>query len=333
MSVQFLASAADLIRQNGSGRVFFKPVGGNGYVDLGDVDDLSANYSEETSSLNSNRTAAKAKVRETTESTDLTMAATCRELPEFNVAAAFRGDDFQDANQAEGYRALAEFAGLADDMYVDLGHRDPFVLKLHHGAVSGGPFEVGETVTGGTSSATGVVAWQESGFLELVNISGDFEAGEEITGGTSMATVTATSVERVDDVVVVDSATPTTRYVQGVDYDLEPEVAMLRQKSGGSIAAAPFVAYNHPALVGRYTNLLAGTKREGAFRFISDAGDSGPRFQLDLWRVPMTLNGDVPFIGTGGALTSFPFSFTALADDTRPLAERYGRITMLKPAA
>jgi len=60
-------------------------------------------------------------------------------------------------------------------------------MKLAHGAVTGGPFQVGETVTGGTSSATGVVTQVEAAYLMIKTVTGDFQNGETITGGTSSA--------------------------------------------------------------------------------------------------------------------------------------------------
>lgn len=55
-----------------------------------------------------------------------------------------------------------------------------------------GDFEYGETVTGGTSSATGVVLfWDDSNSELIVAVtSGTFEDAETITGGTSSATAT-----------------------------------------------------------------------------------------------------------------------------------------------
>lgn len=55
-----------------------------------------------------------------------------------------------------------------------------------------GTFTVGETVTGGTSSATGTVLFVGNGFL-LVTPSGTFQAAETITGGSSSATATVTA--------------------------------------------------------------------------------------------------------------------------------------------
>lgn len=56
-----------------------------------------------------------------------------------------------------------------------------------------GTFTVGETVTGGTSSATGVVVWNANNeALSLSTVSGTFAAAETVTGGTSGATATVT---------------------------------------------------------------------------------------------------------------------------------------------
>lgn len=64
------------------------------------------------------------------------------------------------------------------------------------GAITGGPFEHGEVVTGGTSSATGrVIGTTENGVtsLYMVVTSGTFQSGEVLTGGTSSATATTSS--------------------------------------------------------------------------------------------------------------------------------------------
>lgn len=55
-------------------------------------------------------------------------------------------------------------------------------------------FTVGETVTGGSSGATGVVVIDSNGeFLLISGGSGTFTAGETITGGTSASTATVTT--------------------------------------------------------------------------------------------------------------------------------------------
>jgi hypothetical protein len=62
-----------------------------------------------------------------------------------------------------------------------------------HGAVTGGPFQVGETITGGTSGTIGTVTIVGVGSLTYGVNHNDFTDGETITGGTSGATTTVTS--------------------------------------------------------------------------------------------------------------------------------------------
>jgi hypothetical protein len=69
--------------------------------------------------------------------------------------------------------------------------------KIGIGAITGGPFEHGETVTGGTSNATGrVIGRTATGatHLEIVVLTGTFQSAEVLTGGTSAATATTSSV-------------------------------------------------------------------------------------------------------------------------------------------
>jgi hypothetical protein len=81
----------------------------------------------------------------------------------------------------------------ADDAEVYLVRRNehPTVTmhpgtKLEHGAVTGTGFVIGETVTGGTSARTGVVAYIGSGFLYVVGeVGASAWDTETITGGTS----------------------------------------------------------------------------------------------------------------------------------------------------
>lgn len=65
--------------------------------------------------------------------------------------------------------------------------------KITIGAVTTGPFVHGETITGGTSLATGrVVVDTATGTttLYLVVLTGTFQSGDVLTGGTSGATAT-----------------------------------------------------------------------------------------------------------------------------------------------
>jgi len=76
-----------------------------------------------------------------------------------------------------------------------------------------GTFTVGETITGGTSAATGAVlrfaqaTAGENGFIEYEDTAGTFTAGELVTGGTSAATATTLTpvgiINPMHDVAIV----------------------------------------------------------------------------------------------------------------------------------
>ena len=69
--------------------------------------------------------------------------------------------------------------------------------SMNIGAITNGPFQHGETITGGTSAAKGrVVIATANGAIAIlfVVVSGTFVSGEVITGGTSTATATTSSV-------------------------------------------------------------------------------------------------------------------------------------------
>ncbi len=70
--------------------------------------------------------------------------------------------------------------------------------SINIGAITNGPFQHGETVTGGTSGATGRVIIKTTtgaSALYLVVLTGTFASGEVLTGGTSGATTTTSSTK------------------------------------------------------------------------------------------------------------------------------------------
>jgi hypothetical protein len=65
---------------------------------------------------------------------------------------------------------------------------------ITHGAVTNGPFENFETVTGSLSGATATVLLDASGTMTLGNIDGTFQNPETLTGSSSGATTTTSSL-------------------------------------------------------------------------------------------------------------------------------------------
>jgi hypothetical protein len=95
-------------------------------------------------------------------------------------------------NEASGYRfdydatnfKLKVRQGAAEEELIAAITRN----RLYIGAVTNGPYVVGETITGGTSGATAVVRVVGSGFLDVDTVVGTFQNAETLTGGTSGAT-------------------------------------------------------------------------------------------------------------------------------------------------
>lgn len=99
-------------------------------------------------------------------------------------------------------------------------------------AISGtaGAFTVGETVTGGTSSATGVVYKVTSTEMVVHTVSGTFQTAETITGGTSSATATTGSALTEDGLkmrVALTAANTVALTVSDQDYEIEVDLASL----------------------------------------------------------------------------------------------------------
>ena len=102
-----------------------------------------------------------------------------------------------------------------------------------------GTFEYGETITGGTSSATARIAFVEDDKLFVYEVVGTFGAAETITGGTSGATATTDgaattgntttwlSLARVRDTFTLNRSRPVTEITDfdSLEYDFADKIA------------------------------------------------------------------------------------------------------------
>jgi hypothetical protein len=304
-------------------------VGGSSTREFGELDGFSFNQSVSTTPVKSNRTAAKATLFEVEDERSATLSFGLREMTADHLKMNLLGTDLVDiAQEASSLDALA--VTLVSDEFIDLGKFDLFTTKISHGSVTGGPFVAGEEITGGTSAATGKVAWVGEGFIVLIDISGTFVAAEVLTGGTSAATASATSVKKENDIVLTDEA-GAIRYALGIDYSIDIHYGYLRWLSGGAIAAAAAkVSADHPVVTGQEFHGLSQSLITRKIIFVTDRSDRGPRKRYTYHKVQMNMDGDMPLIGDGE--TVLKVTGTVLMDDTQPSGEEYYKVEVIDNA-
>lgn len=324
-----LATSTDNIRYNGTGRAFVATVAStHPGTDLGELESLTFNVTVSTEKLKSTRNAARATLLEVETEREATITFGLREQSQLNLQMALLGGDINTLNQSASYVAQTAKT-LVDDSYIDLGHLDVFSTKLTHGSISGGgAFTIAETVTGGTSSATGKVGYSAAGFCEVYNCAGTFVAGEVITGGTSAKTATLSGVETLEDAIVTN-ADQTVRYAQGTDYSIDPDYGYIRELSATSTIAshAVEVSYDYPAVSKEYIWANSASSVQKKFVFVTDPSDQGPRQRWTFHKVQINLSGDMSLIGEQQSVLECQGS--VLADTTQPSGQEYYRVEMM----
>lgn len=318
-----LASSPNNIRFNGTGRAYVGEVAGSSFNDLGELEGLSYQASTSTTKLKSTRNAARATILEVPNETEASVSFGMREVTEENLKMALLGSAVNSDNQAASnvYQTTKTWAA---DLYLDLGHMNVFSTKVSHGTVTNGPFAVGDTVTGGTSSASGKVAYAGANFVELVQVSGNFATGETLTATTKTATVTG--VEKLEDVVITAS-TGTTRRVQGTDYTIDPDYGYVRKLSTGAVADTDKISYDYEAVDRKYFYGLSSGSVTKKLIFVADKDDPGPRQRWTFHKVQINLNGDFPLIGEGAQILQV--TGTVLADTTQPSGQEYYKLEIM----
>lgn len=324
-----LATSTDNIRYNGTGRAYVATVGDTDPgVDLGELENLDFSIKVTTEKLKSTRNAARAAILEVETEREATLSFGLREQSEENMLMALLGTALNTSNQTAGYVAQSAKT-LVDDSYIDLGHLSVFLTKLSHGSISGGgTFTVAETVTGGTSNATGKIGYSAAGYCELYNVSGTFVSGETITGGTSSKTAVLSGVETLEDVIVTNSD-QTVRYTQGTDYSLDPDAGYIREIAETStiVSHAVDVSYDYETVAREYVWGMSAGSVTKKFTFISDKDDQGPWQRWTFHKVQINLNGDINLIGEKNAVLNITGS--VLADTTQPSGQEYYKVEML----
>lgn len=309
----------------GKGRVYFKPSGGAGYIDLGNVPKFELAIELTKAEHYSSRSGIKEKDLELITQKKATTTFSLEEFSAENINLAFLGDTLQNSTQAAGYVANTSTA-LVDDQFVDLNKKNVFITRITHGAVTGTAFALGETITGGTSDATGKVGWKTSTYIELYDVDGTFEVGETITGGTGNGTATTTSIETAEDIIVCDAATATARYVAGEDYTVDSQAGFIRMLAAGDITSPAFLTYDYPTATLQAVRALANSSSRGELMFIGDP-DQGPKMRVQCWDVSLTISGAVGLISDDVA--SIPMTGEILSSPSLHSQEPFFRATVI----
>ncbi|MBU0995396.1 MAG: hypothetical protein KJ737_23105 [Proteobacteria bacterium] len=309
----------------GSGRLYFKSNNDAGFLALGNVPKLEIEITIEKQTHYSNQEGTRLKDKERIAEKGATASFDMEEYSAENLNLAFLGNGIQSGSQLSGQLDSEQITPI-DDRFVSLGKMELSILKIDHGAVTDGPFEPGETITGTTSSATAKIAWADNTnrYLECIDLTGTFQEGETITGGTSTATASVTSISTKKDVVVTDAAIPTKRYVLGIDYSLDLTGGLIRKLKTGSITTTCFVSANYAAKTTKSIRALANSEVTGELLFIPTS-DDGPRWKIEGWKVSLSINGAVGFITED--VGSIPMSAEFLADTENHPDEPFYRAT------
>ncbi len=313
----------------GRGCIFFD--NGTGERELGNSPEFNIGVDVDLIEHFSSKSGLRVKDKRVVNELTPTMSFILDEINRENIADAFLAD-IESVSQTQA-GDLTKLAQAADcNRYIDLAtgiqdheldQRNVGLQRLLHGTVAGGPFVVGETVTGGTSSATAVVLRVDVGSLVVNTVAGGpFVDAETITGGTSTATapvsvpVTAPTNHvafgdgtflDTTDVVITDTATGLIFLVKGVDYTVKHKQGLVLILAG--LTAVPdgtSVDIDFARLAALYESIkgFAKTELEGFLRFISDV-PVGNNLEVKIWRANIILDGETAFIGEDFSQLSF----------------------------
>lgn len=295
----------------GKGIVYFnkKEVDGSykGERDLGNAPEFTFNVELTALEHFSSRGGLRAKDKKIISEVTPGIAFTLDEITEENLALLTLGE-VETINQV-----IADFeddlADVFQDRYVELSKRAVGIFVLPIDNEAGAGFDIGETVTGGTSAATGEVAFVLADQLYLVAVTGTFVDDEEITGGTSLTTAdvnSATGGGVVSGLLAVTDDTETTQYIAETDYTVDATIGRVKILVGGAIVDESDIKVKGSCEVYTYKKIkaLAITELEGAIRFVSD-NPVGNNMELVLHRVSLTPAGDTAMIGEDWSTLGF----------------------------
>lgn len=305
----------------GRGVLAFQREDWPGELDLGNAPDVTFNVDITKLDHFSSRSGLRAKDKTVVSELVPAINFTLDEVNDDNIEMAFMCTVRNVTQAANDNIAATVIDSVMLNRYYDVGNRDIGLHKLPYTGVSGGPFEAGETVTGGTSSATGVVLKDITGVggageLFIHQITGTFEDAESLTGGVSMAsaTVATTGLTTEANGTVFDTTEAlvqvgATVYVKTTDYVVDNRtgrVKIVEVNDPYAIQEEDTVSITVSARAQSYKVLEGFTRTsvEGFLRFVGDVPE-GTNLELKIWKVNLTPTGDTAMIGEDWSTLDF----------------------------
>jgi len=287
-----------------------------GMRDLGNASDFAVSISVDKLEHYSSRTGLKTKDKTVITGMNPSASFVLDEVNSKNLSLTFMAGEAETSQSADD-DLTANLASIEDGIYYELDEMFVGVWQLSHGAVTGGPFEVAETVTGGTSSATAEVTRVDASdnVLCINTISGTFVSGETITGGTSSATaaLSAAATFNETDVVVTQGSTA---FTKGTDYTVSARSGKIFIMDGSTMTdTATVVEFGRKAITYSVLNAFAESSVQGELHFLSDVAE-GTNADAYIWDVNLSPSGDFSFISGSDEWNTMEFELEINKDES-----------------
>jgi hypothetical protein len=224
-----------------------------------------------------------------------TMGFTLEEFDEENWKLLTYGTAVTATQTGDDENSVVVASPVKGQVY-ELGARAIQTKRVTIGAVTGGPFQAGETITGGTSSATAKILQVLAGVLIVGSVTGTFQAAETITGGTSSATASLSTIPTAVVGLVVAKTTSGSTYYTSSDFTVNAGLGQISIPLTSTITGSVTFLFGTATVT--YTTISALTKlaQEGKLRFASN-NPEGSQYELTAWRTQVSPDGDTALIG------------------------------------
>jgi len=303
-----------------------------GERDLGNATAVTCNTALDTLDHYTSRSGLKAKDKKVVLQITPTIAFTLDEISWENISLMFMAD-YTDVSQSADDElsflldvSTYKDSQLTGNRYYSVGdYRNIGVYKLSWDGGGGGVPTRGETITGGTSSATAEIlnvmagSTAASGTAYVKDISGTFQDDEAVTtatltsGNLNVPTThtyfdaTSGLIFDTTDVCISDDATNAVVAAQTTDYVVDSTSGRVLIVDGGSldgITADYDVEFAVQALSYKKIQGFNESSIEGKFRFVPD-NPVGNNMELLVHRLDLTPEGDIGLISDDWQTLSF----------------------------